>query len=302
MVGEAAAAIVERCFGRVVPMMQNESLSPSGGAVVSGEAARPWMAANPAVVPGAVRQVSLRLEVADPSQDGDLGGIALPAELQRAVPVRQLHFRAGRYCALRALQLLDPERPVGTLARSPSGAPLWPAGVSGSITHTDGFVSAAVAHTTTIRSVGIDSECIMSPEQARSVATVVSWPSELAYARDAGLDRFQALTLVFSAKEAIFKCLHPLVGRTFDYHDVRIVGVDAGTGTFRARVVQTLSREVPADSIVGGRFEVGERWIHTGVFVPAARAALTEAPDGSSGAARYPSVAVAAGLAFGKVP
>jgi enterobactin synthetase component D len=146
--------------------------------------------------------------------------------------------------------------------------PVWPAGVTGSITHTDTFVSAVVARTRDVLSLGIDTERIISAERARTVSPAVAWPCELAQARRAGWGRLEALTLVFSAKESIFKCLYPLIGRFFEFHDVRIVGVDAESRTFVAQVVKTLAADFPAGRELTGRFEFRAGSVHTCVTVP----------------------------------
>lgn len=222
---------------------------------------------SPGVLPDFVMQFSCRL----PGGESD-GGFApwqqveIPAELCEAAPKRQLHFRAGRYCALRALAMLGGPIPTH-LPRTAGGAPLWPVGVTGSITHTDDFVSAAVARTSQVAALGIDTERIMLPDRAARVSSAIAWPSELAHARAIGCDRLEALTLIFSAKEAIFKCLYGKVGRVFDYRDVRIVAAGLHPGTFTARIVQTLSPDVPAQTLLHGRFEINGSWVHTGMVL-----------------------------------
>jgi len=226
-------------------------------------------ARNPAVLPASASQFSWILEPAAPGGAVEpWEAIELPASLCHAVAKRQVEFRAGRFCAFQALHALDPRRVVTTLPRTSSGAPLWPEGITGSITHTTDFASAAVARTSEVAALGIDTERIIPADRARDVSPAIAWPYELAHARAAGFDRLEALTLVFSAKEAIFKCLHDSVG-FFDFHDVRIVGVDARARTFTARIVRTLSERFPANTVLEGRFEIDVPWIHTGIALAA---------------------------------
>jgi enterobactin synthetase component D len=225
---------------------------------------------NPAVFPPAAEQFSLSMDWERTAVEGTpLQDVTIPAELNGATPARRLQFAAGRVCATEALRRLDPRRARATVGRSTRGVPVWPTGVVGSITHTEGFVSAAVARAEQARGLGIDSERIVSSRQAQNVSTHVSWPSELAHARHAGFDRLQAMTLVFSAKETIFKCLYPLIGAMFYYHDVRIVGIETATRVFRARLVKTLSPEFPADTILEGRFDLSELRVNTGMWLAA---------------------------------
>jgi enterobactin synthetase component D / holo-[acyl-carrier protein] synthase len=218
---------------------------------------------NRAILPAGVSQFTCV------SDDGVLtpmpwDELAVPYELRNAPPIRQRQFRAGRFCAAQALCALDPDRAVPPLARSSTGAPVWPAGITGSITHSRGFTSAAVAHTVQFASIGIDTETIMSPAQARNVSLSVAWACEVAEARKAGCNHLEALTLVFSAKESIFKCFSATAG-FFDYRDVRIVEVDGNAGTFTARVMRTLSPQLPLHALLHGRFAIEAPWVHTGI-------------------------------------
>jgi enterobactin synthetase component D len=235
------------------------------------------------VLPDFARQFHLYLDQPLPS---DIDLIPVPSTLEGAIPKRRMQFRAGRYCAIKAMEALcdsslgdardDLTRVKGSVAqrrvgRNAIGAPLWPAGIVGSITHTDDFASAAVALTADAMAVGIDTERVMSESQSRNVSRIVAWPAEVAYAREAGLRRLEALTLVFSAKESVFKCLHPLISCYFDFRDVRIIAVDGQLRTFGARLVRTLSEGFAAGTILEGRFDVEVPWVHTGIALTLSR-------------------------------
>jgi enterobactin synthetase component D len=217
------------------------------------------------VLPGFARQFHLYLDRPLPR---DVESVVVPPALAFALPRRRTQFRSGRYCAMKAIEALDGLCAEPQIGRSVNGAPVWPKGIVGSITHTDDFAAAAVALTSDARAVGIDTERIMSDSQARNVGCIVAWPAEVAHARTAGLSRLEAVTLVFSAKESIFKCLHPIVACYFDFHDVRIVEVDGPRRTFTARVVRTLSEAFPAGTMLRGSFEVEVLWVHTGIALP----------------------------------
>jgi enterobactin synthetase component D len=202
----------------------------------------------------------------------------LPSMAQRCsalVPVcsgperARLHFRVGRLCALKALGMLFPGRTQTRLDRGRDRLPVWPRGATGSITHTDGFVSAAVAPTADVRTLGIDSERMLLRELEEGVAEKIATPAELALAARAAYSRLEALTLIFSAKESVFKCLFPLVGRFFDFDDIRFVHADASTNVFHAEIVNSLSPEFNRGRILTGRFELKATWVHTGVCLEA---------------------------------
>jgi enterobactin synthetase component D len=249
-------------------------------------------------VPGigsAIREVAppfaatFSAELNDPEFAAACADIALPPELQAAVPKRRAQFRAGRRCARMALRALLPLQPDVELVRGDGGAPIWPLGVTGSITHTDTVAAAVVARSADAASIGIDVEPIMSLARSRDVARVVAWPSEVAVARLPGFDRNGALTLVFSAKESLFKCLYPLVGSRFGFHDVRVVSVDGRTGTFDVRLVKGLSAQWRAGMMVQGRFALAADDVHTGVCVaaPVEHDGRGEVPAAALGAARW---------------
>jgi enterobactin synthetase component D len=234
------------------------------------------MATDRRVPDSALRQCSVQVD--DAGELARLPGItavALPPDVLAAVPKRQWQYRAGRLCAMQALAALGYPNPGMVIARSQSGVPLWPAGTIGSITHTDDYVSAAVARADRIRAIGIDTEGIVSDARLRTIQGTVAWASEIAAARSAGCDRQTAATLVFSAKESIFKCLHAEVGRIFDFRDVRLVAVDLTKRRFTARVARTLSPAWRASTLIEGCVDVDERWVHTGMFLVAEAAGLS---------------------------
>src|SRR5438309_2203367 len=78
------------------------------------------------------------------------------AQVAQAVPKRREHFTAGRNAGRAALRQLG--LAPSAILSDPRGAPLWPDGVVGSITHCEGFCCAVVARQTSVRSIGIDAE------------------------------------------------------------------------------------------------------------------------------------------------
>jgi len=107
----------------------------------------------------------------------------------------------------------------------------------------------------------------MQAETADRIASRVADADELARA-EAQLqsDRVAALTLLFSAKEAIFKCLAPTVGGFFGFDAVRIESVvTAGPthGSFEFVTTRSLCTEVPQGWTGQGLFRIESEWVHT---------------------------------------
>ena len=148
----------------------------------------------------------------------------LPRAIRQATQKRQREFLAGRWCAEQALRRLG----AGSIrvAMAEDRAPIWPDGVVGSITHTGNFAAAAVAWVADIPGLGIDSERVIDPTIARDVADVcmVDELSLFSAAHDRSFHEF--CTVVFSAKEAVFKSLFPITQKFLEFSDVQITSLD----------------------------------------------------------------------------
>lgn len=178
-----------------------------------------------------------------------------------------MHFAAGRQCAARAISHVTGQPTVCALARGPNGEPVWPAGLTGSITHTGNFISAAAARTAAARAIGLDAEQIIAPERAARVASIVMRDDERSVGGET-ITPAVRLTLLFSIKEAVFKCLYPLVMERFYYSALRVTSLDFGTGQFDARLTVPLPG-FPSGHPLTGRFEVDDARVYTGVCLTA---------------------------------
>ena len=128
---------------------------------------------------------------------------ALEAALvEKSVPKRQREFALGRACARAALEKLGHGEAL--IGRCANGAPLWPDGVTGSITHTKGYAAALAGATSQFRGIGVDAERVGG-------VTRDLWPrlfdacerDQLLALDDAG--QLVMATLFFTAKEACYK-------------------------------------------------------------------------------------------------
>jgi 4'-phosphopantetheinyl transferase EntD len=113
---------------------------------------------------------------------------------------RRRDFALGRACARAALAGLGHGDAV--IAKGANGAPLWPPGIAGSITHTSGYAAALAAESSRFAGIGIDAERIGG-------VTPDLWPRLFTGAEQDRLrmqaDCLRAATLLFSAKEACYK-------------------------------------------------------------------------------------------------
>jgi 4'-phosphopantetheinyl transferase EntD len=153
--------------------------------------------------PGAV---AVELEAPDRSQDRLYAGeLELIAD---AVESRRREFTDGRACARRALSVIGLS-PVAILAAR-DGAPIWPEGVVGSISHKRHYRAAAVARSSDLLGLGIDAE-LNEPLPDRVLGSIADSDELQDVERlHATCDQIAWDRLLFSAKEAVVKATQPL--------------------------------------------------------------------------------------------
>lgn len=153
-----------------------------------------------------------------------MAGVLTAAEwtAARSFGARRLsEFRHGRQCARYACRRLG-IGDEGSIGVGPDREPLWPAGLVGSISHAGHHAAAAVGRAGDLRSIGVDIEPAV-PLPAEILDTVCR-PEEIERLREHGpaAVHLPRATLVFSAKEAAYKALWPLLGRFLEFHDLEI--------------------------------------------------------------------------------
>ncbi|MCG5127180.1 enterobactin synthase subunit EntD [Enterobacter mori] len=153
--------------------------------------------------------------------DADLLWLPHHAELSHAGRKRKADHLAGRLAAAYALN----ERTIPGIG--PSGEPLWPDGISGSITHSGTQAMAVVAPYPAL--IGIDSEAILAENEAREIKDGIIDAQEERVLSRSGYPFALTLTLVFSAKESLFKALFPKVKSYMGFDSARITMLDKET-------------------------------------------------------------------------
>jgi len=175
------------------------------------------------------------------------------AVVARAVDKRRREFATVRHCARRALATLG-HSPV-PLVPGRRGAPLWPDGIVGSMTHCDGYRAAALARADQVHAVGIDAE--PDGPLPDGVLALIARPDETKHLADllhrgcAGPDHWERL--LFSCKETVFKVWYPLTHRELDFHEASI-RLDPRDATFTVDLFADSGDDVLPSRLVG-------RWI-----------------------------------------
>lgn len=148
-----------------------------------------------------------------------------PAEeplVARAVPARRAEFLAGRLAARRALARMG--RAGTAIPARADRSPVWPEGISGSISHAGHLAVAVVADARRIPVLGIDIE--ENTPLPEDLIPEICRPEELAgQPHPATLAR-----CLFSAKEALYKAQYPRSRTVFGFHALR-VDLAAGRAT-----------------------------------------------------------------------
>ena len=164
---------------------------------------------------------------------GAPGAALFPEERQavrRAVAARKAEFAAGRTAARAAMAALG--LPASPIPMAPDRAPVWPQGVTGTITHTDGLALAAVALRETSRGLGLDIE----PDTALPRDL---WPSVLTDAEQHWLQarpkagQGRLAKKIFCVKEATYKAQYAASGTFLEFHDLNVT-LTPETGDFHA--------------------------------------------------------------------
>jgi enterobactin synthetase component D len=177
-------------------------------------------------------------------------GVAESAAIVAAGAGRRAEYLAGRFLCRELLRRHGLPVQVGTGRQR---EPVWPRGWIGSISHSDCMAVAALAPVGADRILGLDLQPWLSPVQARETENLVALPGELEAL--AGVwSRASLLTLVFSAKESLFKALYPHVGQYFDFDSAVVTHMDGGHGSFVIELRSTLSSTLPAGSRYIGRW------------------------------------------------
>ena len=196
--------------------------------------------------------------------------VLLPEEARcvaDAVPRRRREFAAGRLCArasLLALGLGETPLLVGE-----DQFPRWPRSAIGSITHSHDFCGVVVARRTHVEAIGIDAE--LDERLEPSLLSDICTRDELRWLEDLPDPRQRRMaTVIFSAKEAFYKCQYGRTRTWLGFHDVNVRLEDDHPGDGGGFQV------FPIQPIVGfgtgpfsGHFRVHAGLVVTGVAVRA---------------------------------
>ncbi len=178
--------------------------------------------------------------------------VPFPSGLSVAVNKRQAEFLAGRVAARKTMQYSGffkstiPSIPIGK-----NRAPVWPEGLHGSISHCQTKAYCAVTPIEKNDFIGIDVECYFSDETNSKIENMVFTKEEKLLLLECGVAENVAATLIFSAKESLFKALYPSVGQYFGFECASITDF-----SMREKYIQlTLGHDFFATNLQNTRYK-----------------------------------------------
>ncbi|MFT6834032.1 MAG: enterobactin synthetase component D [Francisellaceae bacterium] len=146
--------------------------------------------------------------------------VSLPKTIKNSVYNRQAEFLAGRLAAKTSLRRLGFNS--FTVHVGEQRQPIWPKGIYGSITHIE---DKAICVAGSNVYIGIDLESWISFDTMLQIRDQIVISKELVLHKKYGIKESRLFTLIFSAKESIFKALFEQVGYYFDFKAVELIDI-----------------------------------------------------------------------------
>lgn len=182
---------------------------------------------------------------------------------------RASQYASGRICAQGGIMQFG--IPAGPMPAGADGRPPWPLPLTGSITHTGAYAAAAVGARSRFRSMGIDAEMI--GRVSRDLWPSIFLPEETEWILGLpALDQDIAATLIFSSKEAFYKCQYEMTRQWLEFTDVRIdvLGWHQGSSVFECHPVGRVEYFKCHGHASMGHFSFNEELVLTAFLLEAA--------------------------------
>jgi len=208
-------------------------------------------------------------QVAVAEEFGDLPDVRMfpdeEAVIANAVDKRRREFATARACARTALAKLGV--PAAPIVPGSRGAPQWPPGVVGSITHCAGYRASAVALGRDVVTIGLDAEPNDTLPDGVLKVVACDAEEERIVALKAAIPEVSWDRMLFSAKESVYKAWFPLTRRRLNFKDAR-VDFDPVNPTFSARLLVD-GPVVNGEMLTGldGRWLVGNGLLATAIVI-----------------------------------
>ncbi|WP_415882957.1 4'-phosphopantetheinyl transferase family protein [Neptuniibacter sp. QD72_48] len=184
-------------------------------------------------------------------------GLKLPPSISDSSLTRQCEYLAGRFCAIESLTSAGFSAPI-EITIGTHGSPIWPQGFIGSISHCEDLAAAVVMPKTSNNSaIGLDIEKVMAAELAQGVEGRILFGKDRNY--QSAFDSFeQFLTILFSAKEALYKAIYPQAKKVLGFESAQLEAVYPEENRITLSLTTSINKHLPQDHL----FSVEYRYIN----------------------------------------
>ncbi|WP_343594990.1 4'-phosphopantetheinyl transferase superfamily protein [Acinetobacter sp.] len=145
-----------------------------------------------------------------------------PVNLISSLFVRQSEFLAGRYAAKLALTAIDRKLCFDQVVVGLRKQPIFPDNLIGTLSHSHIMAICAVTTSKEVHYLGVDIEPTMTRAVSFAVERKVFTCNELNSLMVHGINREVAATLIFSAKESIFKAFSKQIKHGINFENIKL--------------------------------------------------------------------------------
>lgn len=198
--------------------------------------------------------------------------IQLPTTIKSAAKKRIIEFFYGRFCAKMAAKHLIPDINI-SVGINTDRSPQWPSEIVGSISHSQQIALSACGLSTNIAGIGIDIEHLINKAAAKDVFELIAEPNELQIKTMQQWPFEERLTLIFSAKESLYKALYPLVGVFFGFDCASLIAVDTSNNHFTLKLLKDIDNRWRKGTEIDGIYirnhpnEINENYFITLIII-----------------------------------
>ena len=150
-------------------------------------------------------------------------GIDLPEHILRSVMSRRAEYLAGRVISKIALEQLNST--ILQVGRGEHRSPIWPTGMVGSISHDNDSAICVVKRKSQVQSIGLDIEPIISDQIIEDIKTQIVSEKEYELIELSPINNQVGFTIIYSAKEALFKAIYPFVKKYLNFDSSIVVEI-----------------------------------------------------------------------------
>lgn len=184
-----------------------------------------------------------------------------PESIKKSVPKRQAEYLAGRFMAQKALEklgIVQTDIPIGE-----HRCPKWPTGINAAISHSNNTALCIAVKKSNHQYVGIDVEPVLSWNTITKITNSIINNNETQMLLSNTLNYKITFSIVFSAKEALFKALYPNVGYYFDFNAAEVINICSHSNQFKIKLTQDLTSILAKGSEFDGYYTIRDGIVTT---------------------------------------